>query len=144
MTFHPQWVVCSGTPPSFVSHGQFLLRRTILPEPKTFKSYKEFFAFYLEEHSDSRNRLLHAIGTFLGLAVVVAAFIFRHPIYALTWPIVSYGFAWTGHFLIERNKPATFGHPFWSFISDFQMLWLMLTGRLEERMANGSSPVIRE
>ena len=115
-----------------------------MPQPKTFTSYEEFFAFYLEEHSDRRNRLLHAIGTSLGLAVIAAAFIFKHPIYALTWPIVSYGFAWTGHFLIEGNKPASFGHPFWSFISDFRMLWLMLTGRLEKRLANGSSSAIPE
>jgi hypothetical protein len=52
--------------------------------------------------------------------------------------VVAYGFAWTGHFLLEGNKPATFGHPFWSFISDFRMLGLMLTGRLQERMTKGA------
>jgi hypothetical protein len=48
--------------------------------------------------------------------------------------VVAYAFAWTGHFMIEGNKPATFGHPFWSFISDFRMMGLMMTGRLAERM----------
>jgi len=114
-----------------------------LPQ-QSFANYEEFFAFYLEEHSDRRNRILHAVGTGLGLAVVVGAFVFRHPLYALAWPIVSYGFAWTGHFLLEGNKPASFGHPFWSFISDFRMLWLMLTGRLHHRMANNSRTAIRE
>jgi len=115
-----------------------------LAEQKQFATYEEFFIHYLREHSDRRNRVLHAVGTLLGLAVVAAAFIFRHPLYALTWPIVSYGCAWTGHFLIEGNKPATFGHPFWSFISDFRMLWLMLTGRLEQRLAASSRSVVRD
>jgi hypothetical protein len=48
-----------------------------------------------------------------------------------------YGFAWTGHFVLEKNKPATFGYPFWSFISDFRMLWLMATGQLSKWMAKG-------
>jgi hypothetical protein len=99
-----------------------------------FASYEEFFAFYLREHSHPRNRMMHAAGTLLGLVTLVVPFALRHPWYALLWPIVAYGFAWTGHFLIEGNRPATFGHPFWSFISDFRMLGLMLTGKLNNRL----------
>jgi hypothetical protein len=99
-----------------------------------FANYKEFFLFYLREHSDPRNRLMHAAGTTLGLITVAVAFMTGHPWYALLWPVVAYAFAWTGHFMIEGNKPATFGHPFWSFISDFRMMGLMMTGRLAERM----------
>ena len=100
-----------------------------------FTSYDEFFDFYLEQHSDPRNRALHAIGTTLGVAVVAGAFGTGHPWYALLFFPIGYGFAWTGHFLLEKNKPATFGHPFWSFISDFRMIGLMVTGRLGERIA---------
>lgn len=99
-----------------------------------FATYEEFFTFYLHEHSDARNRLMHAAGTISGILILVVAFAIGHPLYALAWPVVAYGFAWTGHFLIEGNKPATFGHPFWSFISDFRMLWLMVAGKLQERM----------
>lgn len=95
-----------------------------------FATYDEFFLFYLTQHSDRRNRMMHAVGTTLGLALVVIAFATGYGWYALLWPVIGYGFAWTGHFLLEGNKPATFGHPFWSFISDFRMLWLMLTGQL--------------
>jgi len=85
---------------------------------------------------------MHAAGTLLGLCTLVVPFVVGHPLYALLWPVVAYSFAWTGHFLIEGNKPATFGHPVWSFLSDFKMLALMLTGRLESRMRKppGASP----
>ncbi len=99
-----------------------------------FANYEEFFTFYLHEHSDPRNRLMHAAGTLLGLCTLVVPFVLGRPVYALLWPVVAYGFAWTGHFLIEGNKPATFGHPLWSFISDFRMLALMLAGGLKARM----------
>ena len=104
-----------------------------------FSSYEEFFTFYLHEHSDARNRAMHAVGTVLGLGTVIVPFAIGHPWYALLWPAVAYGFAWTGHFVIEGNKPATFGHPWWSFISDFRMLGLMLTGRLKARIQAGAT-----
>ena len=109
-----------------------------MPQPDKLETYEEFFQFYLQQHSDPRNRILHAIGTTLGVAVVLGAFLAGHRWYALLFFPIGYGFAWTGHFLLEKNKPATFGHPFWSFISDFRMIGLMLTGRLASRME--SSP----
>lgn len=96
-----------------------------------FQSYDDFFAFYMQQHSHPTNRLLHAAGTALGLAVLIAAFVFGHPWFALLWVPVAYGLAWGGHFLIEGNRPASFGHPWWSFLSDFRMLALMFTGRLD-------------
>lgn len=94
-----------------------------------FSSYEEFFAFYLEQHSHRGNRLLHAAGTLIGIAILIGALATRHYLWAFLWIPVGYGFAWTGHFLLEKNKPATFGHPWWSFISDFRMLALMLAGK---------------
>jgi hypothetical protein len=108
-------------------------------EQPEFADYEQFFTFYLGEHSDPRNRAMHAAGTMLGLCTLIVPFVVGHPWYALLWPLVAYGFAWTGHFLIEGNKPATFGHPFWSFISDFRMLGLMLTGRLDKRLKRSTT-----
>ncbi len=104
-----------------------------MSEPQ-FANYDEFFTFYLHEHSDPRNRAMHAAGTVARSDLLVVPFVIGHPWFALGWPVVAYGFAWAGHYLIEGNKPATFGHPFWSFISDFRMLGLMLTGKLQARM----------
>jgi hypothetical protein len=105
-----------------------------------FQSYDEFFVFYLQQHRNTANRALHAAGTSLGILTVVIAFAFRHPWWALLWLPIAYGCAWAGHFLLEKNKPATLGHPFWSFISDFRMLWLMLTGQLQKWIAKGAAP----
>ena len=108
---------------------------------RKFSDYDDFFLFYLTQHSDPRNRALHAIGTVGGLVFVLAMFAVRHPWYALLWPVIAYTFAWTGHFLVEGNRPATFGHPFWSFISDFRMVGLMLSGRLSERLQSAHARV---
>ena len=107
-----------------------------------FASYDEFFAFYLRAHSHPGNRALHFCGTTIGLGVVIAAFVTGHPWYALLFPVIGYGFAWFGHFVIEGNKPATFGHPWWSFITDFRMVWLIVTGQLGKWMkqAQPSAP----
>jgi hypothetical protein len=110
---------------------------------RQFANYEEFFTFYLGEHSDPRNRAMHAAGTVMGLCTLIVPFAIGRPWYALLWPVMAYGFAWTGHFLIEGNRPATFGHPFWSFVSDFRMLGLMLTGRLKARMAGDATATER-
>ena len=104
----------------------------------SFNNYDEFFCFYLQQHRNRSNRLLHAAGTAIGLLTVIVALVLRHPWWASLWLPIAYGCAWTGHLLLEKNKPATFGHPLWSFISDFRMLWLMVTGRLEEWLAKGA------
>ena len=109
------------------------------PEAQRFATYDEFFAFYVHEHSQPANRLMHACGTGLGLLTIVVAFYLGKPVWALLWLPLAYGFAWTGHFFIEKNKPATFKYPFWSFISDFRMLALMLTGRLQPWLDKGGS-----
>jgi hypothetical protein len=110
-----------------------------MAEPAKFRSYEEFFDFYLREHSDTSNRWMHAVGMVLGLGVAVAALVMHHPWYVLLWVPVAYGFSFAGHFLIEKNQPATFGHPFWPFISDYRMLALMLTGGLKSRRAAKNS-----
>ena len=106
-----------------------------MAEPPKFPSYEEFFEFYLRQHSDAGNRYMHSIGMLLALTVAVTAFVTHHSWYALLSVPVGYGFSFAGHFLIEKNKPATFGHPFWSFLSDFRMLGLMLSGGLKSRLA---------
>lgn len=104
-----------------------------------FATYDDFFLHYLRQHSDRRNRILHACGTGLGIVVVIAAIALGHPWFALLFIPIGYTFAWVGHLAIEGNKPATWGHPWWSFVSDFRMMSLMITGRLGAWMAKAQS-----
>ena len=78
------------------------------------------------------SRLLHFIGSLVGVAVLLWGLI-AGPLWLIALaPVIGYGFAWVGHVAIEGNRPATFGHPVWSLLSDFRMLALWLTFRLTD------------
>lgn len=100
-------------------------------EYKKPESFKDFYPFYLSEHLDKTNRILHFIGTSLLLCVLAYALITRQ--YVLIWlcPLLGYGFAWVGHFIFEKNRPATFKHPFYSLMGDFVMFWQLLTRKIK-------------
>ena len=94
------------------------------------KSYNEFYIFYLSEHSNKTCRLLHFIGTTLVFLLAFLAIYFNKPLLWIFVPIAGYGFAWVGHLIFEKNKPATFQYPLWSLASDFKMYFHILFGKI--------------
>lgn len=94
------------------------------------KSFEEFWPFYLHEHSNLKNRKLHFIGTLLVHLVLIYTLVTQNWPMLIALPVLGYGFAWVGHFIIERNRPATFKHPLWSLRGDFKMFYMMLSGKL--------------
>ncbi len=92
--------------------------------------YADFWDFYVQEHRNPTNRLLHFIGTSLGISLLVYFLATAQYIYIPICFVCGYAFAWFGHFVIEKNKPATFQYPFWSFISDYKMLFYMIIGKM--------------
>lgn len=106
---------------------------------KRIDNYADFWDFYVLEHSQPLTRYFHFIGTLLGMVMLVwfvgsGSYLLIPLCFA-----VGYAFAWFSHFYIEKNKPATFKYPLWSFISDYKMAWMMLRGRMNsevERVIN--------
>ncbi|MBK8465985.1 MAG: DUF962 domain-containing protein [Chloracidobacterium sp.] len=103
------------------------------------QNYTEFWDFYVSEHSLPLTRLLHFVGTSLGIVLLIF-FTARSQWYFFPiFFVVGYAFAWFAHFVVEKNKPASFRYPFWAFISDFKMIWYMITGQMTrevERVLN--------
>jgi hypothetical protein len=98
------------------------------------QSYGEFWPYYLRAHSRPRTRLVHYLGSILALAALGLAAASADWRWLAAAPVLGYAFAWYGHFVIEGNRPATFGHPIWSLFSDYRMLALALTGRLRPHL----------
>ena len=97
---------------------------------KRFASFREFYPFYLGEHAHPVSRRLHFLGS-CGVLVLVAVALWRgNPWWLLAALVCGYGFAWVGHFFFEKNRPATFRHPFYSFAGDWVMFVDILRGRV--------------
>jgi hypothetical protein len=95
-----------------------------------YRSFREFYPAYLAEHSERSTRRLHFLGTLLVIVVVAVAIGTGNPRWLLLAPVFGYGLAWIGHFVFERNRPATFRHPLYSLAGDFVMFKDILTRRL--------------
>lgn len=98
---------------------------------KEYSDFKSFYPFYLSQHQNTTCRLLHFIGS--SLILITLAYIFMSASWVLLWtiPLLGYGFAWVGHFFFEKNKPATFTYPVYSFIGDWVMYKDLLIGKLK-------------
>ncbi len=102
---------------------------------KRIESFEEFWPFYVREHSKKLTRQLHFIGTTAALGCLAAGILARKPLLLLLAPVAGYGPAWFSHFVIEKNRPATFKHPLWSLAADFVMWSKMIAGTMDDEVA---------
>jgi len=101
---------------------------------REYKSFAEFWPYYVSEHSKAATRALHAIGSTAGLILMLVVIaIGKWWLFPLGL-VAGYGFAWVGHFFVEKNKPATFNYPLWSFMGDWKMLAFMIAGRMNKEV----------
>ena len=94
-----------------------------------FSRFADFYPFYLAEHSNPTCRRLHFVGSLLVLGILGYALFTQQWLWLLAMPVAGYGFAWVGHFIFEKNRPATFKYPLWSLRGDFRLFFETVSGK---------------
>jgi hypothetical protein len=100
------------------------------PDPQSLRSFAEFYPFYLGEHRNRTCRRLHFAGSTLSLACLGALVATGNAWFVAAALASGYGFAWIGHFVFEKNRPASFKRPLWSFLGDWRMYADIWRGRI--------------
>lgn len=96
-----------------------------------YQTFKEFYPFYLSQHQNKACKILHFVGTFLAISTLLFSLISRQWEWLPLAPLFGYSLAWLGHFVFEKNKPATFQYPLYSLMGDFLMFWQIITKKLK-------------
>jgi hypothetical protein len=99
-------------------------------DPKAFTTFAAFYPFYLAEHRNRTCRRLHFLGSTLALGCLAALLLTGRPLWLLVALLCGYGCAWVGHFVFEKNRPASFQRPLYSFMGDWVMYKDIWTGRI--------------
>lgn len=102
-----------------------------MADDNDIKTFEDFWPHYVRAHANKTNRRLHFAGTTAAMALVAGGVLTRRLWPILAAPVVGYGFAWVGHFFVEGNIPATFGHPLYSLRADFVMWKKILDGSMD-------------
>lgn len=105
-----------------------------------FRTFDEFWPFYVKEHQKKTTRILHFIGTTGAMACLAGGLLTKRRWLLAVAPVVGYGPAWVSHFFVEGNMPATFKHPLWSLRADLVM-WSKM---VRFQMADEVERVLRE
>ena len=96
-----------------------------------YRTFEEFWPYYVKEHQKKATRLLHFAGTTAAMGCLAGAAVFKSRWLLLAAPVVGYGPAWVGHLFVEKNRPASFSHPLWSLRADLVMWTKMLRGGMD-------------
>ena len=99
-------------------------------DPRSFTRFADFYPFYLGEHANRTCRRLHFLGSTLALVCVALLLGTGQWRYLLLALLAGYGCAWIGHFVFEKNRPASFSRPLYSFMGDWVMYKDIWTGRI--------------
>jgi hypothetical protein len=105
-----------------------------MSDPQEFRTFEEFWPFYVKEHQKKATRVLHFLGTTSAMACVAGGLLTKRRWLLAVAPIVGYGPAWIGHFFVEGNKPASFKYPLWSLRADLVMWSKMVRFQMDDEV----------
>lgn len=105
-----------------------------MSKKEKFDNLQQFWPFYLNEHRNKSNRLLHFVGTGMSFFWLFKTITKKKPSYILMGILNGYGLSWAGHFFFEKNKPAAIKYPFKSFLSDWKMFYFIGTGKIDSEL----------
>jgi hypothetical protein len=108
-------------------------------ETTELHSFEEFWPHYVRQHLHPVNRALHFVGLTLAMRLALKAVQKRRVAPLLLAPVVGYGLSWIGHFFFERNRPASFSYPKWSFRADFKMWSRILQRKMGAELDQASA-----
>lgn len=92
-----------------------------------FSNFQQFWPFYLSQHRNRMNRFMHLAGASTGLTLGFFLALQDQLLYAVIVMLVAgYGLSWIGHFFFEKNRPATFKYPIYSFFADIKMVTCLI------------------
>ena len=97
--------------------------------PERIKTFKEFYPYYLNQHSKKFTRIFHFTGTLLVLGVII--YVLQSGKERFLWyiPIFGLGISALSHYIFEKNKPTSFQYPVFTLMGDFKMLFELLIGK---------------
>jgi len=94
-------------------------------------TFNEYYQHYLTLHQNRWNRRLHVLGQIATIMFISYAISSNMWALLLVAPFVIYPFAWTGHFVFEKNRPAAFSRPVWAKACDWVMLKDIIIGKID-------------
>lgn len=91
-----------------------------------------FWYIYMPAHTKPLTKAMHVLGLLSTIAFVcLILWANCNPLWLLLTPFIVYPYAWTSHFLIEKNKPLAFKNVLLAKLSDIIMCWKLLTFQMK-------------